>query len=833
MNNHQSPELQLASEFVQYTHISVFLTGKAGTGKTTFLHHLRKTSLKRMIVVAPTGIAAINAGGVTIHSFFQISFGPQLPTEFIQAENTGQPGEENSREVKKFSREKINIIKSIDLLVIDEISMVRADLLDAIDAVLRRFRNNNHPFGGVQLLMIGDIQQLAPVVKEDEWKILRNYYDTVFFFSSKALRQTQFVTIELKQIFRQNDMAFIEILNKVRDNKLDTETLSRLNSRYKPGFNPSDTEGYIILTTHNAKALEINNSKLEKIKAKAFIFNAIIEGEFPEYAYPTEAKLVLKAGSQVMFVKNDLSKDKRYFNGKIGMITGFYEAEDEYVISVKCPGDNDEIAVSRAVWENTKYSMDEQTKEIRETVIGTFEQFPLKLAWAITIHKSQGLTFDRAIIDARAAFAHGQVYVALSRCRTIDGLILSTPVSGHGIINDPAVAGFASEAEKNAPGFNELDESKKAYRQMLLKELFDFQTIQKQVNHCKWLLQENRQIVFGNIHDAFEEMSSNLNKEIIAISEKFGIQLNTILNQPDNNELLQERVRKACSYFENKLSSLLLTPINNTSFETDNKEVRKTINQALERLHQAAYIKLACLKACMEGFEIKNYLEARAKASVELPVTKHKPQKQDQWYNNGIVAYPVLYNRLASWRARKAVESNEPAHRIVKQRTLISIANSLPQTAKSLALIKGFGKKKIIRYGNEILNIINAFCREHNIEPEPLAETNGNQQSRQKPDSRQLSYELWKSGLSIQQIAAERGLAISTIEGHLAYFVGTGDIDIHQLVHPDKAKRIADYFLKYGMTALKPVKEALGDEVSYSELRFVLKSLETNKSIRE
>jgi GTPase SAR1 family protein len=829
MNNNQNSELQLAFEYVQNTNVNVFLTGKAGTGKTTFLHNLRRTSHKRMIVVAPTGVAAINAGGVTIHSFFQISFGPQIPADLIQTENSALTGEETSlSEIKKFNRDKIKIIRSIDLLVIDEISMVRADLLDAIDAVLRRFRNSHIPFGGVQLLMIGDIQQLAPVVKEDEWNILKKYYDTVFFFSSKALQQTQFVTIELRQIYRQNDLVFIDILNKIRDNRIDPETLNRLNSRYKPGFNPPDSEGYIILTTHNIKAQEINNSKLEKIHSETYTFEATVEGDFPEYAFPTESRLTLKTGAQVMFVKNDLSPEKSYYNGKIGIVTGF----DEEAVYVKCPDELNEIIVNRTLWENTKYTIDEETKEIKETVIGTFEQYPLKLAWAITIHKSQGLTFDRAIIDAQAAFAHGQVYVALSRCRTIEGLVLSTPISGRGIINDAAVSAFAAEAEKNAPGPEALNASKRAYRQILLNELFDFQQIQKQINHCNWLLKEHLQFVFGNIHAVFEEINNTFSKEILTVAEKFNIQLNGLMKQQDDNDafkILQERVKKACIYFGDKLNSILLANLNKASFEADNKEIKKTINHSVDKLFQVVHIKQSCLTACKEGFDTKGYLDARAKASIESPALKHQTEKQDQWYNNGIATYPALYSRLASWRARKALESNLPVYRIVKQKTLISIVNSLPQTAKALALIKGFGKKKIIQYGNDILNIINAFCREQNIELETNTETEKHQKNIKKTNSRQISYDLWKSGQNIQQIAAERGLAISTIEGHLAYYVGTGEIEIHHLVYPDKAERIAEYFLKHGLTALTPAREALGNEFTYSELRFVLKSLEAKK----
>ncbi|MGM0377986.1 MAG: ATP-dependent DNA helicase, partial [Bacteroidota bacterium] len=393
MSFQTNPELDLAHEFVRFTDRNVFLTGKAGTGKTTFLHNLKETLPKRMIVVAPTGVAAINAGGVTIHSFFQLPFGPIFPGA------TG--GEDNKKH--RFNRQKIDIIRTLDLLVIDEVSMVRSDLLDGIDEVLRRYRRNQQPFGGVQLLMIGDLQQLAPVIRDDEWSLLRPYYDSAFFFGSRALKQTDYVSIELKQIFRQQDDAFIDVLNKIRDNRLDRKGLDILNCCHRPEVFKNDGEGYITLTTHNAQAKRINDARLKKLPGSPHTFSAQIDGNFPENNYPTDGELVLKEGAQVMFVKNDPSSEKRYYNGKIGQVTGF----DESVIFVKCPGDEEAIRVKPEQWTNARYKIDQQTKEIREEVEGTFIQFPLKTAWAITIHKSQGLTFEKAIIDANAAFAHG------------------------------------------------------------------------------------------------------------------------------------------------------------------------------------------------------------------------------------------------------------------------------------------------------------------------------------------------------------------------------------------------------------------------------------------
>ncbi|MDL2231774.1 AAA family ATPase, partial [Porphyromonadaceae bacterium OttesenSCG-928-L07] len=398
-----TPNLDLAFEFIEFTGKSIFLTGKAGTGKTTFLRELKRRSPKRMVVLAPTGVAAINAGGVTIHSFFQLPFGPYIAgkSESFQSDD--------KKFTNKYSREKINIIRSMDLLVIDEISMVRADLLDAVSDVLCRYKDRTKPFGGVQLLMIGDLQQLAPVVKEEEWGLLKNHYESPFFFCSKALKASPYISIELTKVFRQSDENFLRLLNKVRDAKMDEHSFSLLNKQYMPDFSPADEEGYITLTTHNYQAQRINNQKLENLKAKEYVFTAEVKDDFPEYSFPTDQRLVLKAGAQVMFVKNDTSPDKRYYNGKIGRITDI--GPDK--IHVLCGDEKEVIKVDREEWTNTKYTIDPITHEISESIQGIFRQYPLKTAWAITIHKSQGLTFEKAIIDAASAFAHGQVYVAL------------------------------------------------------------------------------------------------------------------------------------------------------------------------------------------------------------------------------------------------------------------------------------------------------------------------------------------------------------------------------------------------------------------------------------
>ena len=433
----KNPELELALQFIDKTDRNLFITGKAGTGKTTFLHQIKKESLKRMVIVAPTGVAAINAKGVTIHSFFQMPFGPILPNQIANTSN----------QLRKFSKTKIDIIKSLDLLIIDEISMVRADLLDGIDQVMRRYKNRNKVFGGAQVLMIGDLQQLAPVVRPNEWGLLQSHYETVYFFSSKAYQEANVVSIELKHIYRQKNEDFITILNEIRNDDLSEKSAKILNKRYNPNFSPSKQEGYITLTTHNNRANLINNSELNKVKSKSTFFQAEISGKFNENAFPNAEKLELKVGAQVMFIKNDSSPEKRYYNGKIGIIT----AISRETVNVQCANEVDEIVTEKEMWDNINYSINDETKELKEDIVGSFKQMPLRLAWAITIHKSQGLTFERAIIDAEASFAHGQTYVALSRCTSLEGLVLKTPITSSAIINDNTVSIFNQGVEENHP----------------------------------------------------------------------------------------------------------------------------------------------------------------------------------------------------------------------------------------------------------------------------------------------------------------------------------------------------------------------------------------------
>ena len=478
----KNPELELAFDFINKTDRNLFITGKAGTGKTTFLHKIKEESLKRLVVVAPTGVAAINAKGVTIHSFFQMPFGPIVP------------GQVNLQQ-RKFSKTKIDIIKSLDLVIIDEISMVRADLLDGIDQVLRKFKNRSKVFGGAQVLMIGDVQQLAPVAKPNEWSLLRNYYETMYFFSSKAYQEANVVSIELKHIYRQKNEQFITILNEIRNDDLSKKSLEILNERYQPSFTPEKDDNYITLPTHKRRANAINEAELNKLDTKSRFFEAEVSGKFSENSYPNDEDLELKVGAQVMFIKNDSSPEKRYFNGKIGVITSMTRD----TVTVQCKDDVDEIVTERENWENVSYTINDETKEITSDVTGVFSQIPLRLAWAITIHKSQGLTFEKAIIDAEASFAHGQTYVALSRCTNLEGLVLKTPISSNAIINDTTVKVFSNDVEENHPDELILNQSELEYQLNLISELFDFQPLLYPVTRLIDIYYKNQKVIKGEV----------------------------------------------------------------------------------------------------------------------------------------------------------------------------------------------------------------------------------------------------------------------------------------------------------------------------------------------
>lgn len=717
-------ELKMAWELVENTGANVFLTGKAGTGKTTFLRELRRRSPKRMVVLAPTGIAAINAGGSTIHSFFQLPLSPYVP-------GASFGGKEQRR--FQFGRVKRNIIRTLDLLVIDEISMVRADLLDAVDSVMRRYRRHDRPFGGAQLLLIGDLQQLAPVVKDGDWELMKQYYDTPFFFSSKALALAPCLTIELQKVYRQQDAGFIGLLNKIRSGSADDATLAELNRRCVPGFVPPADSDYIRLVTHNHQAQAINDRELALLPGRAVAYRATVQGEFPEHSYPADEELTLKEGAQVMFIKN--APDRTYYNGMIGTVTTV--ADDSLLVRSKETGE--EIELEQAEWQNTRYTIDEATKEITETVDGVFRQYPLRLAWAITIHKSQGLTFEHAIIDASRSFAHGQTYVALSRCRSLQGLVLSAPLSRSAVISDATVDSFITRAEASRPTPDTLSELQREYVAQTLDELFGFSPVAQAMELMVRTLSEH---FFNKQHDLLTAYTNALQtvNAMAGVAAKFGSQYRSILaTEPSpGGKRLQERVHKAAAYFAAQMEPLSEL-LRKTRVETGNKQVRTQFD------------------------------DRRAQLAEELE----------------------LKARLLNYEAQPA--------------TVFSTGDYLRRKA---AILLG-----------------------HDDEAQPKAQTRARAAAKPRAaaapkqprvPTRQVSHEMFTKGMTVSQIAKERGLAESTVFSHLAQYVAEDKLPIDQLVPQEHIDTIRNHArLHPAQTRATDIKAAVGDGITYSEISLV------------
>lgn len=725
-------EMNLAWQFVANTNTSVFLTGKAGTGKTTFLHKLRELSPKRMVVLAPTGVAAINAQGQTIHSFFQLPFGPNIPGL--------QQGEGNLR--YRMSKEKKQLIRTLDLLVIDEISMVRCDLLDAIDDVMRKYRDRNRPFGGAQLLMIGDLQQLSPVAQDKEWSLLSSYYDTPYFFGSKALAKIDYITIELRHIYRQQDEHFISLLAAIRENRIDKPALDTLNRRYIPGFVPPKDEDWIRLTTHNRMADTYNEQQLNQLSSKELRYVAEVHGNFPETSYPAAYELVVKEGAQVMFLKNDPSGNKDYYNGKIGVVEGT-EWDDEHnreLIRVYCKEDGSTILLPPVTWENTKYVIDEESKEIREEVEGTFRQYPLRLAWAITIHKSQGLTFNHAVLDINASFTHGQVYVALSRCRTLEGLVLAQALYPGSIITDDSVSAYIDkEIAEGMKKEEELPILKQSYYLSLLDEMFDFSKLISGYNYLTRVVDEHLYNQYPELLTLMKSNQKRMETDLMVVASKFRQQYGRLVYASSNaakDAKLQERLQSAYVYFRDQLIDIIGNLLPELAISIGNKQVSTQFNNALEVFMPEYRIKIGVfMRFCEEksAFNVKGYL--RAKAAAVLDDVSPKGQNR-------------------STKRPKKVSEAAP-------------------------------KEK-------------------------------------KQDTRQKTLLLYREGNSIKAIANLRGLKTNTIEDHLAYWVGKGELDINELVTTDHQQKITSVIRRFNRAyTLSDIKSALPPNYSYLEIKCV------------
>ncbi len=699
----------MAREFILNTRANIFLTGKAGTGKTTFLRGVVNNLGKRAVIAAPTGVAALNAGGVTLHSLFQLPFGPNIP------------GVPHSTKFQRISKSKLSLIRSIELLIIDEISMVRCDVLDAIDQTLRSVRRSMLPFAGVQLLLIGDIQQLAPICREDEWELLREHYSTPYFFDSQALRRSTYIPIEFNEIFRQSDSKFTDILNAIRENRATQETLDELNRRYIAGFEPNDSDDYITLTTHNHTANYINNKKLAQINNPTRSFTAKVSGDFSESAYPNDTTLELKNGAQVLFIKNDISPQKRYYNGLLGTIT----AIDDKSVTVQPKTGGDPITVESVAWENLEYKIDPKSGEMEQSTKGTFSQIPLKCAWAITIHKSQGLSFDRAVIDASGSFAHGQLYVALSRCRTLEGMVLKTPISPAAIIEDNNIDSFNKYVSNNQPTSEMLEAFKRDSYSRILCEIFDFEPLQR-------LLWDLMSEITGPISRTYPKLTSTLmellgtfENSIVKVGASFQSQLKNAIFDDENYEessFIAERLNKSSEYFTPRLEALRTILRQLEVINPDSAESRRRIKDFTSRLRGQITLTFNALELCNKGFSLVKYREARANIlALESLDSEGKPTKKEGTVIKSEVPNDItheeLYNTLAAWRLEEAKELKVRAYQILTNRTLIHIQGELPTTTRELALIVGMGKVKMAKYSDQIVEIVKDYCFNNNIDP--------------------------------------------------------------------------------------------------------------------
>ncbi len=696
----QTDNYKIALSFAMQTNRNVFLTGKAGTGKTTFLHNLRELTDKQTAIVAPTGVAAINAGGVTIHSLFQLPFTPFIPT---------QEGIKNLLEKSKIRSAKRKLLRELELLIIDEISMVRADTLDAIDAVLRHVRyRHREAFGGVQVIFIGDMFQLSPVINDEEWRLLSAYYQSAYFFHSHVIALNHPVYIELEKVYRQADTTFVNILNEVRNNRLTEKSLEMLRSRYNPTFVPPADDTYITLTTHNYKADRINAEELDKLPGKTAIYSAKIEGEFYENNFPTEENLVLKKGAKVMLIKNDTEIPRRFYNGKIGSII---EMTHE-VITVECPEDDSTIELRRMEWENIRYRVDAKTKQIEENTIGKFVQFPLRLAWAITIHKSQGLTFDKAVIDAGQAFTAGQVYVALSRCRTLEGMVLLSKINPYSIENDPLIL----EHEKHKPLAEsleqDLEQSRHAFRIFVLKLLFGFEDSYTQFNRLEKNMQEIASSFNQETFPFLKNISQQL-EELNEVSRKFSKQLDRLFSDfPINDDYLTERIEAACAFFLDKIE-VLIKSITESPATTDSKENAKVYNEGFKNLYENLALQVYMMKKLQHPFVAEQYFILKNKFIVpEVKINAYSKAKAPKTIK---VKHPNLYFKLLELRNQISDNDNIPIYLIAANKTLVEMADYLPFTEKELLQIHGFGKVKVKKYGKYFLDVIVDFCEDNGL----------------------------------------------------------------------------------------------------------------------
>lgn len=746
---------EFTERFINQTNQSVFLTGKAGTGKTTLLKKIISSTYKNAVIVAPTGIAALNAGGVTIHSFFQLPFAGFVPEFGVAPQFTNAVKLETKDSLMRhfaMNKQRQNMMRNLELLIIDEVSMLRADLLDAMDWTLRNVRRTNEPFGGVQVLFIGDLLQLPPVVKPEEWSVLHKYYSGIFFFNARVLQEQKPLYIELSKIYRQQDDTFISVLNHLRDNRITEEDVKVLNQFVQPDFDALKEEGYITLTTHNSKADEMNAKALQSLKNKSFNYSAEVTGEFPPHLFPIEKDMELKVGAQVMFIKNDISFDKNFYNGKMGRIDSLSSEE----ISVYFPEENRSIVVEKYEWSNIRYTLNDKTGEIEETVMGTFVHYPLKLAWAITVHKSQGLTFDKAVLDVSDVFAPGQAYVALSRLRTLQGLVLLKPMRMNGLSNDQQVVAYSGN-KADEPMLNAyLEHGTRKYLLDILSAAFDWYEL-----NSKWGIHE------ASYRNAGSKTEKGKNKSWVTLqtqavqssvdpAKKFRNQLeNLFRNERLDMDFVFERVQAAYTYFFKILDGVLTSNLKKIA-ELRRVKKTKAYSEELEELDELLTEAILKMK--------------KARILMEAIVAGREITKELVWTTE------------------------------VKNYKVAKIAALQQELRQNPSLLDMHSDEE-----EEIIQL-----KKPKKEPK---------EKKEKRSTYDQSWDLWNDGHTIEEIARIRQLSETTIYGHFVFLIKAEKVELSDIMDTKRISELADLFGDYQGTSLTPLKEQLGDAVTWDELK--------------
>ena len=806
---------ELAYRFITETNENIFLTGKAGTGKTTFLKYLKENAIKNIIVTAPTGVAAINAGGVTLHSLFQLPFPPFLPTKNNRDELLAKV---------RYNKQRQQLLRKMELLVIDEISMVRCDVMDAIDTILKSIRRNYHsPFGGVQLLCIGDLFQLPPVAQNQEWNILSEYYASPFFFDSFVIKEQVPLLIELNKVYRQKEEGFVALLNKVRNNDMTRDDFEALHFRYDPAFKAPTGENYITITSHNNQADLINRQQLQKINSGIFTFDAVIEKDFPENLYPVDAALVLKEGAQVMFLKND-QVQKRYFNGKIGVVNSL---EKDKVV-VECDGI--EIEVVPETWENTRYTLNRDDQKLEQQTLGTFTQYPLRLAWAITIHKSQGLTFDKLMIDAGAAFSSGQVYVALSRCTSLEGIVLLSKIPSSAVYaNENVIAGQESLIHRGSLP-ERFAGARQIFTQQLLEEIFSFTEIDAAIELLRFHVKQQE----DKLNNGAIEWTEGLKQRFIVDKEtgqKFIVYIVALMKDEaiiEKNEVLQKRICDAANHFLPRMA-FFQNEIQNHPLIAEHKETADVINEFLQQLIIATYTTDYYLQYCKQPFSVTSFLQHKLKfTQPRFNISCYASGKKQ---STADIPNPELYESLKRWRDLVCEETGQPIYMIANNASLKEICTYLPMNKKDLQQLSGFGKAKAEKFGDDIIDTVGGFCSRHNIATNMEAKAASPKKERKeksagvKIDTKTISLNLYRQGKTVAEIAKERNFVPGTIMGHLAYFVNTGEIEIDAIISKEKQLLVKAAVEKTGSESHKDLHENLPKDFTYGEIAMILASI--------